>query len=55
MSLASAATTLRRPVTDPIVPAVALSAAALLAGVQGHVLTWAILGGLAGYTLSGSV
>jgi hypothetical protein len=32
-----------------------LSAAALAVAAQGHVLTWAILGTLAGYTLSGSV
>jgi hypothetical protein len=32
-----------------------MSAGALVAAAQGHVLTWMILGGLAGYTLSGSV
>lgn len=42
--------------TRPLVPAVALAAAALTAAVAGlDVLTWAILGGLAGYSLSGSV
>lgn len=46
---------LRRWATDPLVPAVALTSGALLAASQGHVLTWAVIGGLAGYTLSGSV
>ena len=46
---------LRRLATHPLVPAVFLSTVALAAAAQGHVLTWAILGGLTGYTLSGSV
>ncbi len=45
----------RRLATHPFVPAAALIAGALLLAAQGHVLTWAVLGGLAGYTLSGSV
>lgn len=45
----------RRFATHPLVPAVLLSATALVAAAQGHLLTWVILGGLAGYTLSGSV
>lgn len=47
--------TLRQRATDPLVPVVALTAAALLAASQNQVLTWALVGGLAGYTLSGSV
>jgi hypothetical protein len=41
-------TAVRRWVTDPLVPFLMLVAAA-------PVLGWAALGGLAGYTLSGSV
>lgn len=51
----SPAAALRRPATDPLMPAAVLGVGALLAGVQGHALTWTLLGGLAGYTLSGSV
>lgn len=46
---------LRRWATDPLIPVLLLTAAALLTAARGHVLTWAVLGGLAGYTLSGSV
>lgn len=46
---------LRARVTDPLIPAVVFAGGALLAAAYGHVLTWAVLGGLAGYTLSGSV
>ncbi|MGS2616141.1 hypothetical protein ACVCAH_16705 [Micromonospora sp. LZ34] len=46
---------LRRWATDPLVPVLLLTAGALLAAAYGHVLTWAAIGGLAGYTLSGSV
>ena len=46
---------LRRWAADPLVPILLLSAGALLAAAHGHVLTWALVGGLAGYTLSGSV
>ncbi|MEH1099531.1 hypothetical protein [Micromonospora sp. CPCC 205561] len=45
----------RRRGTDPFVPFLLLAAAALAAAAYGHVLTWAMIGGLAGYTLSGSV
>ena len=46
---------LRRRATDPLVPVLLLTAGALIAAAYGHVLTWAVVGGLAGYTLSGSV
>lgn len=46
---------LRRRATDPLVPLLLLTAGAMLAAAYGHVLTWAMVGGLAGYTLSGSV
>lgn len=46
---------LRRWATDPLVPVLLLSAGTMLAAAYGHVLTWALVGGLAGYTLSGSV
>lgn len=46
---------LRRWVTDPLGPVPLLTAGAVVAAAYGHVLTWAVLGGLAGYTLSGSV
>jgi hypothetical protein len=45
----------RRWATDPVVPAVLLTTGGLLAAASGTVLTWALVGGLAGYTLSGSV
>jgi uncharacterized membrane protein YjjP (DUF1212 family) len=45
----------RRLATHPLVPAALFTAGALVMAVQGHMLTWAVLGGLAGYTLSGSV
>jgi hypothetical protein len=41
--------------TDPAGPAVVLAAAAVVAAAAVPVLTWAIVGGLAGYSLSGSV
>jgi hypothetical protein len=46
---------LRRWATDPLVPLLLLAAGTMLAAAYGHVLTWALVGGLAGYTLSGSV
>lgn len=61
------ATTVRRLATDPLVPLLSLTALGLLTvpGLLGALdvsvepvvpaLTWAVLGGLAGYTLSGSV
>jgi hypothetical protein len=45
----------RRRATDPRTPVLVLAPAGVLAAVYAPVLTWAILGGLAGYTLSGSV
>jgi hypothetical protein len=46
---------LRRWATEPLVPVLLLSAGTMLAATYGHMLTWAMVGGLAGYTLSGSV
>ena len=46
---------LRRWATDPLFPVLLLTAGATLVAAYGHVLTWALVGGLAGYTLSGSV
>lgn len=45
----------RRRGADPLVPLLLLAVGALAAAAYGHVLTWAMIGGLAGYTLSGSV
>lgn len=42
----------QRRLTDPLLPVLVLAPAAVLAA---PVLTWAVLGGLAGYSLSGSV
>ncbi|MEU4565282.1 hypothetical protein [Micromonospora sp. NPDC023956] len=42
-------------VTDPLTPALLLAVGALGAAGSGHVLTWAVIGALTGYTLSGSV
>jgi hypothetical protein len=44
-------TGVRRRVGDPLVPFAVLVAS----GLAFPVMTWAVLGGLAGYTLSGSV
>lgn len=41
--------------TDPAVPVLALVCAAVAASWYAPVLTWAVLGGLSGYSLSGSV
>ncbi|MFJ8886785.1 hypothetical protein ACIRJR_25730 [Streptomyces sp. NPDC102402] len=41
--------------TDPVLPVAALGIAAIAAVLHAPVLTWAITGGLAGYSLSGSV
>lgn len=49
------ARTARRWVTDPLVPLLLLTVGALAAAGYGHELTWAMIGGLAGYSLSGSV
>lgn len=46
----------RRWLTDPLAPQLALAAAAAAMVLAGWaVAAWAVLGGLAGYTLSGSV
>ena len=45
----------RRRVTDPLWPVLLLSPAAVLAATRSPTLTWAVLGGLAGFSLSGSV
>jgi hypothetical protein len=44
-----------RWVAHPLLPVAALAPAAVLAAAAAPVLTWAVVGGLAGYTLSGSV
>ncbi|MGW1542017.1 hypothetical protein ACWCPM_17595 [Streptomyces sp. NPDC002309] len=41
--------------TEPAVPVAVLGLAAVAAVLHAPVLTWAITGGLAGYSLSGSV
>ncbi|WP_433349819.1 hypothetical protein [Micromonospora sp. CA-111912] len=40
---------------DPLAPFLLLAVGTLAAAAYGNVLTWAMVGGLAGYTLSGSV
>ncbi|WP_199742472.1 hypothetical protein [Streptomyces triticirhizae] len=45
----------RRWSTDPAVPVLALISGAVAASWYAPLLTWAILGGLGGYALSGSV
>lgn len=45
----------RRVLTDPLGPVLLLAPAVLLATAQASILSWAVLGGLAGHTLSGSV
>lgn len=52
--VARVARPLRRRLTHPLAPVFALAAAALPAR-GAEPLTWAVLGGLAGYALSGSV
>jgi hypothetical protein len=51
----SQATTARRLATDPLVPLLSLTALGFVAVPAAAALTWAVLGGLAGYALSGSV
>ncbi|MFD7445915.1 hypothetical protein [Streptomyces sp. NPDC059909] len=46
---------LRMLLTDPALPVAALGMAAIITALHAPVLTWAITGGLAGYSLSGSV
>jgi hypothetical protein len=50
-------TAVRRWVSDPLVPLAVLAAGglALVLTAVAPVATWAVLGGLAGYALSGSV
>jgi len=46
----------RSVATDPLTPVVVLAAAGVAVALAGlDVLTWAVVGGLAGYSLSGSV
>lgn len=45
----------RRWLTDPLAPVVLTAVGAVTAAAHGHVLTWAVIGALTGYTLSGSV
>ncbi|WDZ82932.1 hypothetical protein [Micromonospora cathayae] len=45
----------RRWVADPFAPVLPLTAGALVAAGYGHPLSWALIGALTGYTLSGSV
>lgn len=45
----------RGRLTDPAVPVLALVWGTVAAAWYAPVLTWAIIGGLAGYSLSGSV
>ncbi|WP_406389933.1 hypothetical protein [Streptomyces sp. NBC_00887] len=51
----SGARAVRALLTDPVLPVAALGIAVIAAVLQASVLTWAITGGLAGYSLSGSV
>lgn len=45
----------RRWATDPLLPSLGFGCVALVAAASWPVLTWAMIGGLAGYSLSGSV
>lgn len=45
----------RRRAADPLGPVLLLAPAAVLAATRAPTLTWAVLGGLAGFSLSGSV
>lgn len=45
----------RALLTDPVLPLAVLGIAAVAAALYSPMLTWAITGGLAGYSLSGSV
>ncbi|MFJ6435370.1 hypothetical protein [Streptomyces sp. NPDC091416] len=45
----------RALLTDPVLPVAALAIAMIAAVLHAPVLTWAVTGGLAGYSLSGSV
>lgn len=48
-------TALWRWATDPLTPVLLLAVAGVVTAAAAPVLTWAMIGGLAGYTLSGSV
>lgn len=45
----------RRWITDPVIPLLLLTAGGVVLAASGDPATWAVLGGLAGYSLSGSV
>ncbi|MFF3948108.1 hypothetical protein ACFYYN_25240 [Streptomyces sp. NPDC001902] len=45
----------RRLLTDPALPVAVLGTVAIATALYAPMLTWAITGGLAGYSLSGSV
>jgi hypothetical protein len=45
----------RERATDPVVVTAVLAVAALCAALYSPALTWAVTGGLAGFSLSGSV
>ncbi|GAA3793245.1 hypothetical protein [Streptomyces chiangmaiensis] len=45
----------RTLLTDPVLPVAVLGTAAIATALYAPMLTWAITGGLAGYSLSGSV
>lgn len=45
----------RRRLTDPMVATAVLALAAVCAALYSPTLTWAVTGGLAGFSLSGSV
>ncbi|GAA2921124.1 hypothetical protein ACYCCF_02545 [Streptomyces argenteolus] len=51
----SGARAVRVLLTDPVLPVAALGIAVIATVLHAPVLTWAITGGLAGYSLSGSV
>ena len=48
-------TAVRLRLTDPVAPVLLLGIAAVAALFYAPMLTWAVLGGLGGYSLSGSV
>lgn len=48
-------TAVRRRVTDPLLPPLLMAVGAAVAAWYAPILTWAIVGGLAGFALSGSV
>lgn len=51
----SGARAVRALLTDPVLPLAVLGIAAVAAALYSPMLTWTITGGLAGYSLSGSV